>query len=81
MASMKIGGRNLESTILTLGPTSLSDNILAKSSAVFSLTPGFVAFENKSNKYITAPTKTNRIYYSNDIFIPVLQMTTDMFNL
>ena len=57
MASMKIPGRNLERTILTFGPTSLSDNILAKSSAVFSLVVGLVALQKRSRRYTMAPEK------------------------
>ena len=57
MASINIPGRNLDRMILTLGPTSLSDNILANSSAVFSLVVGFVALQKRSSRYTMAPRK------------------------
>ena len=47
MASMKMMGRNLERAILTLGPTSLSVIILAKSAAVSSLMAGTVELQNR----------------------------------
>ena len=45
MASINMGGRNFMSRILTFGPTSLSARILARSSAVCSLTVGFVPLQ------------------------------------
>lgn len=60
MASINIGGRNLDRIIRHFGPTSLSDNILARSSAVFSRTFGLVALQNRSNKYTGAPVKKTK---------------------
>ena len=44
MASIKMAGKNLDNTIFTLGPISLSDIILENSSADLSRTTGFVPF-------------------------------------
>ena len=55
IASMKIMGRNFDSTIRTLGPTNLSAIIFENNSAVLALTLGLVELLNKSSKYINAP--------------------------
>ena len=55
MASMKTRGRNLASTIRTLGPTSLSVIIFANSEAVSSRTDGFCELQNRLSRQISAP--------------------------
>lgn len=50
MASMKTRGRNLASTILTFGPTSLSVIIFANSAAVSSRTDGFCELQNRLSR-------------------------------
>ena len=50
MASIKMAGRNLAKTILTLGPMSLSDIIFENSSADRSRTVGFVPLQYKSRR-------------------------------
>ena len=50
MASMKMTGRNLQRTIRTLGPTSLSVIILAMREAVSSRTVGFCELQNRFSR-------------------------------
>ena len=60
MASKKISGKNFDRAILTLGPINLSEDILQRTSAAFSLTAWSWALQNKYTKVITPPEKCKK---------------------
>lgn len=81
IASIKIAGRNLDKTILTLGPISLSDIILEKSSADLSRTVGFVPLQNKSNRYIRPPKNGEEKFIANNLNVNFFRtIFRDVFN-